>query len=96
MVSLSTYLTRRMVPVNMERVMWMDFEIQSHNNFKFCILNFGSHRLSVQSLELNNGRDDQLEWNEESFFMVFRFRHIQRSHPTYMKKAIFALTKYIY
>ena len=26
---------------------------------------------------------------------VFRFRYLQRSHPTYMKEAIFALAKYI-
>jgi hypothetical protein len=27
---------------------------------------------------------------------VFRFRYLQRSHPTYMKEAIFALAKYIH
>jgi hypothetical protein len=26
---------------------------------------------------------------------VFRFRYLHRKHPTYMKKAIFALAKYV-
>jgi hypothetical protein len=65
-----------------------------HADFLEKIQNDSSHSAHLQSLlEKSAHSDDILHF---AHHRVFRFGYLHREHPKYMKKAIFALAKYIH